>query len=126
MNEKVLPHMYHLSHSIIEYVQPLFIYANTNYHPCTSILHQSIFIHSSYSFIVFLPLSGNYFNKKDKTAMVAQDYGFIDAPPSSKPNNNSAGSSNRQQTTVVNNNNSGIQTKETNGNHSRPGKSIYF
>ena len=74
-------------------------------------IHQSIFIHSSYSFIVFLPLSGNYFNKKDKTAMVAQDYGFIDAPPSSKPNNSSAGSNNRQQTTVVNNNNSGIQTK---------------
>jgi len=43
--------------------------------------------------------------------MVAQDYGFIDAPPSSKPNNSSAGSNNRQQTTVVNNNNSGIQTK---------------
>ena len=64
-------------------------------------------IHSLY----FLPLSGNYFNKKDKTAMVAQDYGFIDAPPSSKPNNSSAGSNNRQQTTVVNNNNSGIQTK---------------
>ena len=65
-----------------------------------------VFIHC-----IFLPLSGNYFNKKDKTAMVAQDYGFIDAPPSSKPNNSSAGSNNRQQTTVVNNNNSGIQTK---------------
>jgi hypothetical protein len=84
-------------------------------------------IHSLY----FLPLSGNYFNKKDKTAMVAQDYGFIDAPPSSKPNNSSAGSNNRQQATVVNNN-SGIQTKETignhnssNANHSRAGKFIH-
>ena len=81
--------------------------------------------------LYFLPLSGNYFNKKDKTAMVAQDYGFIDAPPSSKPNNSSAGSNNRQQNTVVNNN-SGIQTKETignhsssNANHSRAGKFIH-
>ena len=64
--------------------------------------------------------------------MVAQDYGFIDAPPCSKPNNSSAGSNNRQQTTVVNNNNSGIQTKETignhsssNANHSRAGKFIH-
>ena len=98
----------------------------------TYILHQSIFIHSLHCIhsFYFLPLSGNYFNKKDKTAMVAQDYGFIDAPPPSKPNNSSAGSNNRQQATVVNNN-SGIQTKETignhnssNANHSRAGKFI--
>ena len=138
MNEKS-PSSYYLSHSTIVHMQLLFIYANLNCHVCMYIVHPNIsehIIHSLYSFFVFFALSGNYFNKKDKTAMVAQDYGFIDAPPCSKPNNSSAGSNNRP--TVVNNNNnrvdqnSGIQTKETignhsssNANHSRTGKFIH-
>ena len=62
MNEKS-PSSYHLSHSTIVYMQPLFIYANSNYHPCTSILHTSKHI---YPFIhcIFCPFQETISTKR--------------------------------------------------------------
>ena len=72
MNEKS-PSSYHLSHSTIVYMQPLFIYANSNYHPCTHTFYIKAYL-SIHCKIVFIHCIFCLFQETISTKRIRQQW----------------------------------------------------